>query len=79
MNVKNYRQYISRIEKRLLADLAREFPDVDIDKEDSLWDVLNGIYELKEEVRFIFVMDEWEYIFHRDFVSDSDKKEYIVF
>lgn len=79
VNVKNYRKYISRIEKRLLADLVREFPDVDIDKEDSLWDVLNGIYELKEEVRFIFVMDEWEYIFHRDFVSDSDKKEYIVF
>lgn len=50
MNVKNYRQYISRIEKRLLADLVREFPDVDIDKEDSLWNVLNGIYELKEEV-----------------------------
>lgn len=79
MNVKNYQQYISRIEKRLLADLVREFPDVDIDKEDSLWDVLNGIYELKEEVRFIFVMDEWEYIFHRDFMSDSDKREYIVF
>lgn len=76
---KNYRQYISRIEKRLLADLAREFPDMDIDEEDSLWDVLNGIYELKEEVRFIFVMDEWDYIFHRDFVSDSDKNEFIVF
>lgn len=79
MNVKNYRQYISRIEKRLLADLVREFPYVDIDEEDSLWDVLNGIYELKEEAKFIFVMDEWEYIFHRDFVSDSDKREYIVF
>lgn len=25
------------------------------------------------------MVDEWEYIFHRDFVSDSDKKEYIVF
>lgn len=62
-----------------MADLVREFPDVDIDKEDSLWNVLNGIYELKEEVRFIFVVDEWEYIFHRDFVSDSDKKEYTVF
>ena len=79
MNVKNYRQYISRIEKRLLADLVREFPYVDIDEEDSLWDVLNGIYELKEEAKFIFVMDEWDYIFHRDFVSDSDKREYIVF
>lgn len=52
---------------------------MDIDEEDSLWDVLNGIYELKEEAKFIFVMDEWEYIFHRNFVSDSDKKEYIVF
>lgn len=76
---RTYRQYISRIEKRLLADLTRKFPDACIGEGDSLWDALNNIYELEEEVKFIFVLDEWDYIFHKDFVTASDKEEYLGF
>lgn len=76
---RSYRQYITRIEKKLLADLKREFPDVCIDAEDSLWDAMNGIFELEEQVKFIFVLDEWDYIFHKDFVTERDKNEYITF
>lgn len=75
---RSYRQYISRIEKKLLADLVREYPAACIDVEDSLWDALNSVFEL-EEAKFIFVLDEWDYIFHKDFVTDSDRNEYIVF
>lgn len=75
----SYRQYISRIERRLFADLAHQFPNACIDAQDSLWDTLNNIYELEEEVKFIFVLDEWDYIFHRDFVTDSDKNAYLGF
>ena len=76
---RTYRQYISRIEKRLLADLTRKFPSACIEDGDSLWDALNNIYELEEEVKFIFVLDEWDYIFHKDFVTDKDKEEYLGF
>ena len=74
---RTYRQYISRIEKRLLADLTRKFPSACIEDVDSLWDALNNIYELEEEIKFIFVLDEWDYIFHKDFVTDKDKEEYL--
>lgn len=76
---RTYRQYISRIEKRLLADLTRKFPSACIEDVDSLWDALNNIYELEEEIKFIFVLDEWDYIFHKDFVTDKDKEEYLGF
>jgi hypothetical protein len=78
-NCKNYTQYISRIENRLKRDLISAFPDVAIDKEDALWDILRDIYEDREDARFIFVLDEWDYIFHRDFVTEKDKKSYIDF
>ena len=29
--------------------------------------------------RFIFVFDEWDCIFHKDFITDEDKKKYISF
>ncbi len=76
---KSYPQYISRIEKRLLADLKREFPNAGIDGETAVWDALNQILELEEEVKFIFVLDEWDFIFHRSFVTDADKADYIDF
>ena len=78
-NCYDYNQYIDRIQSRMLKDLVREFPQVQIDEEDALWDVFNNIYELEEVSKFIFVLDEWDFIFHRDFVSESDKNAYINF
>lgn len=76
---KNYDQYISRIEKRLTKDLIQAFPEVLINPEDALWDILSDIYAEKNHVRFIFVLDEWDFIFHRDFVTEREKAEYLDF
>lgn len=76
---RTYRQYISRIEKFLLEDLRREFPDTGIEDGMAVWDALNHILELEEDVRFIFVLDEWDFVFHRDFVKESEKREFISF
>lgn len=78
-NCKTYAQYMNRIESRLLGDLKRAYPDCYIDENEAVWDVLNDIYELKGDVRFIFVLDEWDFIFHREFVTEADKKSYIEF
>lgn len=75
----SYRQYIDRIQDRLLKDLIREYPQARIDEADALWDIFNNIYEPEEAAKFIFVLDEWDFIFHRSFVSDSDKNAYIHF
>lgn len=74
-----YAQYISRIKRKLLSDLSKEFSNLPMDKEDALWDVLNSIVEYGTDEKFIFVLDEWDFIFHRIFVSDADKISYIDF
>lgn len=76
---KTYDQYISRIEKRLIKDLVKHFPEVDIDTEDAVWDILKDINAEDNKNRFIFVLDEWDFIFHRDFITEEDKKDYVTF
>lgn len=79
-NCGSYRQYITRISRRILSDLKQAYPTVEIDEAEAVWDALNDILESEEEdVKFIFVLDEWDFIFHRDFVTDRDKAEYIDF
>ncbi len=74
-----YEQYIERVESKLFTDLQNAFPEVELDETDAIWDTLRTIYEADPANRFIFVLDEWDYIFHRDFVTDEDKEEYLVF
>lgn len=75
----NYEQYISRIEQKLMRDLAQAYPHAGIDPEDAVWDALKTVYLAEPDTRFIFVLDEWDFIFHRDFVREKEKKEYIDF
>lgn len=75
----SYGQYIKRIENRLERDLAKEFPDVEFYQGDALWDMFMTLYMEHPEIQFIFVLDEWDFIFHQDFVTDADKKAYLVF
>ena len=74
-----YAQYISRIKRILRNDLKKAFPGVEISDEDAIWDILTQIYEVEEDGQFIFVLDEWDYIFHRDFANEKDKAAFIDF
>lgn len=78
-NCGSYAQYIDRIENRILNDLKKEYPDVMIDPQDAVWDAFMMVYMDHPDIRFLFVLDEWDFIFHQDFASGSDKKEYLVF
>ncbi len=75
----SYKQYIKRIKKRLVRDLVQAYPDLQLDTEDAVWDILKDIYEFGNRERFIFVLDEWDYIFHQNFMTEEDKKEHICF
>ncbi|MCC8104522.1 MAG: ATP-binding protein [Clostridiales bacterium] len=75
----NYIQYISRIKSRLISDLQKAFPDQKIQNGEALWDILNDIYESEDDVEFIFVFDEWDFIYHQDFATEEDKKAYTKF
>ena len=44
----------------------------------AVWDNLQMVFE-RTGCRFIFVMDEWDAIFHSNFITESDKKHYLGF
>lgn len=76
---KTYEHYIERIEKKLIKDLIQSYPDMQIDETEAVWDILRDINLRDPSIRFIFVLDEWDYIFHRDFITEQDKKAYVEF
>lgn len=75
----SYAQYIERITKHLCRDLKKEYPDVEFYEENNVIDMLLNIYANDCTARFIFVLDEWDFIFHQNFVSEGDKKAYLLF
>jgi hypothetical protein len=76
---KTYEQYIDRVENRLLKDLMEHYPAAGISEDDAVWDALTSVFLAYDSKQFIFVLDEWDFIFHRDFVTEEDKKNYISF
>lgn len=76
---RTYEQYISRIEKRLKKDIVRHFPEADIDTDDAVWDILKDINAEDHKNKFIFVLDEWDFIFHRDFCTERDRRDFVTF
>lgn len=75
----SYDDYIARISDLLLDDLVHAYPDVPVRREEALWDVFNKIVEFGGAEKFIFVLDEWDFIFHRKFITEADKAAYIGF
>lgn len=76
---KTYDQYMNRIEDTLTEDLLQKYPEVHVNPSDAVWDILNKIYAADHTARFIFILDEWDYIFHRDFVTAEEKEDFIDF
>ncbi len=77
--IANYSSYISRIKNLLMDDLRMAYPDVKIRETDAVWDVLTKVYEYCSGEKFIFVLDEWDYIYHQDFATDADKESFTKF
>ena len=75
----SYAQYIKRIEKKLIRDLKRAYPECELDEDEYAVDVLGDIYAEHEGAQFIFILDEWDYLFHQDFATEADKKMYLTF
>ncbi len=75
----SYEQYIDRIEEWLINDLKKEYPDLLINEQHAIWDILLEIHAEKQEEKFIFVFDEWDFILHQKFVTEEDKAAYLLF
>lgn len=59
-------------------DLAKKYPELLLDTAEAVWDNLQAVFE-KYRTRFVFVIDEWDAIFHKDFITGEDKKYFLSF
>ena len=75
----SYEQYIERVERRLIRDLRIEYPEVEIDGEEAVWDAFMELFAQRPSERFIFILDEWDFIFHQQFISEVEKESYLAF
>ncbi|MCI9176383.1 MAG: AAA family ATPase [Lachnospiraceae bacterium] len=74
----SYAAYIGRISDGIKRDLEEEYPDIDFGFGRDLWDMFQTVFD-KTGQNFIFVMDEWDAIFHKDFISEKDRRNYLEF
>ncbi len=70
----NYKEYISNIKRKLRRDLIQAYPDSDTEDISSLADLLGQSGD-----SFIFILDEWDSIFYRKFMTDENKEDYLLF
>lgn len=77
-NCRSYEQYIDRIQDGINVDLITAYPGIEINASGAVWDNLQIIFE-KTRQKFVFVMDEWDGIFYKNFISENDKRDYLAF
>ena len=68
-NLKTYDQYINNITNQVKKEVISEFNLTDIEESDSLKRVLQ-----KSKQQFIFLLDEWDYIFNNNLFEESQDK-----
>lgn len=73
-----YQAYILRIIHGLKEELLEEYAALNLDSAKAVWDILQLIFERTGQ-RFIFVMDEWDAIFHKSFIQNGDRELYLGF
>lgn len=77
-NCTDYGQYITRIQNSINQDLAEAYPDIKAGTAEAVWDILRKIFQ-KTRDKFIFVIDEWDAIFHKSFITPENQKKYLGF
>lgn len=75
---KSYQEYIGRIQDELIRDITEVYPELVIEKKAAVWDIFSQVFN-KTGQKFIFVMDEWDALFHMSFITERDREEYLLF
>ncbi len=70
----DYQLYIKRVEDGISQDLGEAFPELNVRGDMALWDILE-----QSGKKFIFVLDEWDAVFHMRFMTQADKDDYLLF
>ena len=70
--------YLAALENHLTRSLQEAYPDVAVDPLEGIGVLLNRISRMYG-VKFVVVIDEWDYIFHREWATEEDLKSYGTF
>lgn len=71
---RSYQDYISYIQENIVDDLHESYPFLADKTTRSLSDLLMATGD-----KFIFILDEWDSIFYKKFMSPDDKESYLRF
>lgn len=74
----SYQEYISNIKELLQEDLHEAWPDISFRKNGTVSEDLKRINQ-KTGAVFLFVLDEWDAVFHMSFISAEERKKYLLF
>lgn len=74
----SYKEYMDSIKEILKADLYQAYPDISFREKSPVMEDLTRIFLEKNE-KFLFVFDEWDAVFHMPFITEEDKKSYLLF
>ena len=74
----NYQEYIDRVQNGLVRDIQEAYPELVIENNAAVWDILSLVFNQTGH-KFIFVIDEWDAVFHSSFITEKDKKIICVF
>ncbi len=75
----SYEQYIKTIKTRLISDLRETYPKAKIDDTDSVGAALRVVSLAYNNEKFILVFDEWDYVFHKKYFTETDRSKYTSF
>lgn len=76
---RSYQEYIQNLSRGIKEDLAAAYSDMDLDTDKSLWDLLMEVCIHRDGGKFLFIIDEWDMIFHLSWVSREDREAYLLF
>lgn len=74
----SYASYIQNIKTLLREDLHTAYPEVAFRKQGGISEDLKRIYAHTHK-KFLFVLDEWDAIFHMPFIREEDRHSYLRF
>ena len=69
----NVQELLTRIKQRVIRELARLYPDVELFDPEDLAETMQDIYA-ESKCPFILIIDEWDCIF-REFKNDKEAQE----
>ena len=73
-----YKEFISGYADDLINDLQEIFPNVQIKNTNPIYKILTQVYNQIGQ-GFIFIIDEWDYIFNNNLFSEGERKEFLEF